>query len=260
MSDFLVALLIYGIGVAVSMMLKKGKERPPILRQPYERRSTDIGPRPAPGPAETSGGASGNMPGGMPVGTSGRTPDGMSGGMSGNVPAGNEPEEDSEGTTLEGDFRTDWREDASDPEGVSLEGRDLPEINKAEKGDEQQSDREFQPFDTREFGATSTGDVQGEWKEEELAWDQAIREDAGREIPWDGEASAPAEAVGAAGVAGAVVQRVPAGAPRLARLPAAVEARGAGKGLWPTGNRDIIRGFVFAEILRPPLALRRGRR
>lgn len=244
MSNFLVALLIYGVGVTISMIVKKGKERPPILRQPYERRSTDTSPRPAPVPAETAGG----------------TPVSTSGGMSGNVPAGNEPEEDSEGTTLEGDFRTDWREDASDPEGVSLEGRDLPEINKAEKGDMQQSDREFQPFDTREFGTTSTGDVQGEWKEEELAWDRAIREDAGRAIPWDGEASAPPEAVGAAGVAGVVVQQVPAGAPRLARLPAAVAARGAGKGLWPTGNRDIIRGFVFAEILRPPLALRRGRR
>lgn len=229
MNDFLVALLIYTVGVAVFMIIKKGKGWPPILRQPYERRSTDTGPRSAPVPAGT---------------------------------ARNEPEEDSEGTTLEGDFRTDWREDASDPEGVSLEGRDLPKINKAEKGDKPQNDREFQPFDSREFGTTSPGDVQGEWTEEELAWDQAIREDARREILRDGEASASPEAVGAAGVAGVVVQQVPAGAPGPgpAQLPAAVAARGAGKGLWPTGNQDIIRGFIFAEILRPPLALRRGRR
>ncbi|MCL4516943.1 MAG: hypothetical protein M1379_15365 [Firmicutes bacterium] len=169
MNDFLVALLIYTVGVAVFMIIKKGKGWPPILRQPYERRSTDTGPRSAPVPAGT---------------------------------ARNEPEEDSEGTTLEGDFRTDWREDASDPEGVSLEGRDQPEINKAEKGDKPQNDREFQPFDSREFGTTSPGDVQGEWTEEELAWDQAIREDARREILRDGEASASPEAVGAAGVAG----------------------------------------------------------
>ncbi len=252
MSNFLVALLIYGIGVAVSMMLKKGKERPPILRQPYERRSTDTSPRPAPVPAETTAGT----PGGMPVSTSG----GASGNMPGNMPAGNEAEEDPEATTLEGDFRMDREEDASDPEGVSLEGRDLPVLTKAERGGEQQSNREFPPFDSREFGTTSAGDVQGEWKEEELAWDQAIREDSGREYMRDGEGNVPTEAAGAAGGAGVVLQQVPAGAPQPARLPAAVAAKEAGQGLWPVGSRDIIRGFVFSEILRPPLALRRGRR
>lgn len=250
----MIALLIYAIGAAFAGMFKKGNKRPPILRQPYERRPVDARPYPAPAPAEPAGKTADNTASRMLGGTMGDTVDVTGrGGLLDQEYGG----EETEGTTLEGDFSTDWPEDPSDPEGVSLEGPDAFEPGKGLPGREP-----ARPFEVREVGAASMGDVPGEWKEEELAWDQAIRDDGAREISWDDEVTPPARPASdmPARAATQQTQQVSGETQRPGQRAAETAAGKQDKGLWPASTQDIVRGFVYAEILRPPLAIRRGRR
>ncbi len=250
----MIALLIYAIGAAFVGMFKKGKGQPPVLKQPYERRPVDARPYPAPAPAEPAGKTADNTASRMPGDTLGDTVDVT--GRRGLLDQEYDGEE-TEGTTLEGDFSTDWPEDPSDPEGVSLEGPDASEPGKGLPGREP-----ARSFEVREVGTASMGDVPGEWKEEELAWDQTLRDDGTREISWDDEAT-PAAKPALDTPARAVTQQtqqVSGETQRPGQRVSEIVAGKQDKGLWPASTQDVVRGFIYAEILRPPLAIRRGKR